>query len=326
VTFTVSQTGSLPIYYQWRFNGTNLTGQTASSLSLTNIQLVSAGAYSVLVTNAGDAITSQVAILTVLGGFTPPTITSQPQSTNVLLGGIAQFSLVATGTPPLFYQWLFNGTNLVGATNSILGLTNVQDSQAGAYSVVVSNGSVEVSSNALLTINHSPIAGTDSLIQTLTNGAKVYISDLLTNDYDPDGDMISFISASGGSTNGGVVTTNQGWVYYAPPSWVATNQDAFSYSISDGRGGIGVGWVIVGPPTDLAPSPNLILTRLSDTDVLLQFNGIPGFTYRIQSATNLVGPVWQTVGSVVADPFGVFLFTNDFGGGETNMFFRSAFP
>ena len=84
----------------------------------------------------------------------PPSITSQPVSQAVPAGNIASFSVVTTGTAPLSYQWQFNNTNLSGATTSVLNLVNVQPTDAGEYSVVVTNafGSVS-SSNALLTVN-----------------------------------------------------------------------------------------------------------------------------------------------------------------------------
>lgn len=68
-----------------------------------------------------------------------PTITQQPQRTNVVVGDNAVFEVVASGTAPLAYQWRMAGTNLPNRTNATLFLTNVQSSQAGGYQVVVSN-------------------------------------------------------------------------------------------------------------------------------------------------------------------------------------------
>ena len=64
---------------------------------------------------------------------------------------------LAEGTPPLSYQWSFNGTNLLDATNSVLVITNVQLTDAGNYAVEVSNvfGS-EQSSNAVLVVGEPP--------------------------------------------------------------------------------------------------------------------------------------------------------------------------
>ena len=86
-----------------------------------------------------------------------PVITTQPTNQTAVVGGTATFTVVASGASPLIYQWNFNGTNIVWATNSVLTLTNVQLSQAGNYTVLVTNlfGSV-LSSNALLTVNPPP--------------------------------------------------------------------------------------------------------------------------------------------------------------------------
>ena len=73
------------------------------------------------------------------GSGQPPAITSQPPNQTVTNGAIVTFSVNATGTPPLGYQWQFNGTNLPGAMNSNLTLTGVTFAQAGFYTAVVTN-------------------------------------------------------------------------------------------------------------------------------------------------------------------------------------------
>ena len=154
-TFGVTATGSLPLSYQWNFNGTNLNWATNSSLTLTNVQLNQAGNYAVQVVNAFGSTNSTDAVLTVVA--LPPTIQTQPTDQTVFVNDTATFTVVAGGTAPLSYQWNFNGTNISGATNTSLTLTNVQFSQAGNYAVLVTNlfGSV-LSSNAALTVNPPP--------------------------------------------------------------------------------------------------------------------------------------------------------------------------
>ncbi|MBE0544962.1 MAG: immunoglobulin domain-containing protein [Verrucomicrobia bacterium] len=89
--------------------------------------------------------------------FTKPIIVSQPASRTVIVGANVTFSVVADGTTPLSYQWSFNGTNLSGATSSSLTLSNAQFSDAGAYSVVVSNlAGTTASTVATLTVNPIP--------------------------------------------------------------------------------------------------------------------------------------------------------------------------
>ena len=151
-SFAVVAGGTMPLNYQWSLNGTNLDGATNASLTLTNVQLSQAGNYSAQVANAFGSKNSSNAALSVVD--LPPAIVIQPTNQVVIVEGTANFSVAVTGLPPLSYQWNFNGTNLDGATNASLALTNVQFSQAGNYAVLATNayGSI-LSSNAMLTVN-----------------------------------------------------------------------------------------------------------------------------------------------------------------------------
>ena len=100
-----------------------------------------------------------------------PLITNQPQSRVSVRGGSATFQVKAAGTPPLYYQWYLNGTNIFGATNASYTLSNVQATNAGNYSVVVTNiAGGATSSNAVLWINDIVITIT-SQPQSLTLAA-----------------------------------------------------------------------------------------------------------------------------------------------------------
>ncbi len=86
-----------------------------------------------------------------------PVIASQPTNATVYVGSNATFRVTATGTAPLRYQWRLHGNDLPGKTGILLSLTSVQFSNAGPYSVVVSNaGGSITSSPALLTVNPLP--------------------------------------------------------------------------------------------------------------------------------------------------------------------------
>jgi alpha-tubulin suppressor-like RCC1 family protein/sugar lactone lactonase YvrE len=153
-TFTVAATNTMPLSYQWYFNETNVIGATNSSLTLTNVQTNNDGSYYVvvaMVTNVAASVTSSNAVLTVL---VPPLITTQPTNQTVIEGGNATFTVIATGTIPLSYQWYFNETNVIDwATNFSLTLADVQLMSAGNYSVVVTNAAGSVtSSNAILAV------------------------------------------------------------------------------------------------------------------------------------------------------------------------------
>jgi hypothetical protein len=106
-------------------------------LTLANVQTNNAGSYAVAVTNLYGATNSVGAQLTVT--FQPPGIAQQPANQAVTVGASTTFSVAATGSPVLRYQWSFNGTNLTGATNVVLSVTNVQSANVGAYAVAITN-------------------------------------------------------------------------------------------------------------------------------------------------------------------------------------------
>ena len=96
------------------------------------------GAFSL----AGTNLSQNIAQANVGGAPTsaPPAIVASSAGLTVAVGATVDFQVEATGSPPLVYQWLFNGTTAIaGATSSDLSLTNLQLTQAGAYSVTVSN-------------------------------------------------------------------------------------------------------------------------------------------------------------------------------------------
>jgi len=143
-TFTVVATGIEPLAYQWRLGTADLAGKTNDTLSLTNVQTANAGSYAVVVTNADGAATSAVATLTVL---VPPFITKQPTNFLTLsLGASVGNRVTASGTTPLYYQWRLNGTNLAGATNPSLVITNLQLPNVGTYTAVATNSVGSVTS------------------------------------------------------------------------------------------------------------------------------------------------------------------------------------
>jgi len=125
----------------------------------------------------------------------PPTIITQPINQAVVVGGTVTFSVNAAGTQPLTYQWSFSGTNIAGATNTLLTLTNVQFSQAGNYSVAVTNiyGSV-ISSNGILTVNPLPPC------DPAPSGLVAW--------WPAEGNATDIVGTNNGSPTGGITYTN----------------------------------------------------------------------------------------------------------------------
>jgi hypothetical protein len=177
VKFSATVIGQGPFGYQWFFNGTNLLGMITNTLSLTNVQLEQAGAYTVAASNSYGSVTSSIVNLAVV----PLLITTAPTNKSVITGSSPAFSVVASSLVPLGYQWQFNSTNLSGATTNSLTLTNVQVSQAGLYSVVVSNSYGSVTANATLAVK--PFAfttGGTNLLMT-TNGFQLQVNGIFAS-------------------------------------------------------------------------------------------------------------------------------------------------
>jgi sugar lactone lactonase YvrE len=149
-TFSVSAIGTGTLSYQWRKDGAPIAGATSATLTLNGTQPGDAGSYTVVVSGIAGSVTSSSATLTI---NVPPTITTQPVSRSVVAGIGAIFSVSATGTGTLSYQWRKDGVPIVGATGATLSLPSVTVGDAGNYTVVITNsaGSIE-SAAAVLTV------------------------------------------------------------------------------------------------------------------------------------------------------------------------------
>ena len=111
-----------------------------------------------------------IVAMQLLSSPTSPTFTTQPTNRTANTGENVTFVASATGSTPLSYQWLFNGTNIVGATSSVLTRNNVQTNDAGVYSVIASNvGGTLQSTTASLTVNPPSSAKFES-VNVLPNG------------------------------------------------------------------------------------------------------------------------------------------------------------
>ncbi len=106
-----------------------------------------------------------------------PTITTQPQSVTLLLNAGATFSVTATGTAPLSYQWNFNGSPISGATNNAFAIASAQYGDAGEYYVTVSNGSGSAdSARATLSVLGSIPTIRLTNIWNIQAGSRTYVT------------------------------------------------------------------------------------------------------------------------------------------------------
>jgi len=162
-TFSVSAGGTEPLSYQWQkdgetlLEGGNVAGAMAPNLTISNVLKANEGAYRVVISNALGVVTSAVSSLTVID----PIIAAQPAASQFRNAGEeVTFSVTAVGSPPLHYQWWKDGVALAQGAGSLLTLTNLQGTDAGGYTVVVSNlyGSV-TSAVAKLSVNVATLDG-----------------------------------------------------------------------------------------------------------------------------------------------------------------------
>ncbi len=181
-SFTIAATGSVPLTYQWSKNGTVLGGATNATLTLANAETTAAAnapGYTVVVSNAAGTAASTAAALTV--NVIAPAITSPPVSQTINVGQMASFTVAATGSAPLSYQWKKNGNVLAGATNTTLTLVNAQTTDAAnapGYTVVVTNAAgTATSAVATLAVTLvAPSITTQPIAQTVNTGGSVTFS------------------------------------------------------------------------------------------------------------------------------------------------------
>ena len=136
VILSVQATGTATLQYQWRKNGTDISGATTSSLTLNHPGTADAASYDCRVTNAFGTALSRAAVLTVLG---PPLIVIPPVNASIERGQTATFTIAAKGTATLAYQWRKSGIPITNANTSKLTVANAKESDAANYDCIVSN-------------------------------------------------------------------------------------------------------------------------------------------------------------------------------------------
>ena len=133
---------------------------------------------------SGSTTSGSTSIVIVSPTGTAPSISSQPASRMVDAGSSVAFSVSASGSPTPTYQWQKNGAAIAGATKASLIITPVQVSDAGNYTVVVTNtaGSV-TSATAMLTVNSVTVVPSftaQPASQTIADGSTVIFSSTAT--------------------------------------------------------------------------------------------------------------------------------------------------
>ena len=314
-TFTVVAAGDPELRYQWRFNQLEIPLATNSSLLVTNVQAANAGDYSVVITNLYGSVTSAVAVLVVTPAA--PVFTLHPANRTATKGAEVTFSATAKGSEPISYQWLFNGTNLPGATAPNFVLTNAQYANAGIYSALATNiAGATNSTDATLTITPPPgflwtrkAGGTSA-----DEGRRVAI--------DAQGNMYAAGTYSGNAvfgTNilGSVAGGNSADIFlakYDPAGqllWVRSSgsfgADAVGGIAVDGAGNV----IVVGQLAGIGNFSGQSITNIGGSDAFVARYDSSGALLWV---TNFGGTSTDSANAVAADAAGNIFITGSFNG------------
>jgi hypothetical protein len=232
-TFSVMVSGTSPFTYQWLKNNANISGATAASYTTPATLAADTGAkFDVIVSNSAGSATSAMATLTVNAAAVAPTITMQPANQSVTAGQTATFSVTATGTAPLTYQWQKNSANITGATAATYTTPATVSGDNGAqFDVVVSNSAGSKTSNtATLTVNAAAVAPTittQPANQTVTVGQTATFSVTATG----TAPLTYQWQKNGTAINGATATT-----YTTPATALADSGEQFSVTVSNAVG------------------------------------------------------------------------------------------
>jgi hypothetical protein len=160
--FEVSVTGTAPITFEWFHNNQQIEDANSSQLIIADVTAADAGSYHVVVTNELGEAHSTSAVLTVLF---PATVDRHPTHFTLANGQSAQFSVTASGTPPLMYQW-FHAASIDGpvvpipdSDSGTLLVEGTGPEDAGYYSVLVTNAYGEQTSHAAVLTVVPPSSG-----------------------------------------------------------------------------------------------------------------------------------------------------------------------
>jgi hypothetical protein len=232
-SFSVTAKGATPLSYQWQKNGAAVSGATSASYTTPATTAADSGAkFAVVVSNTVGSITSSAATLTVNAAAVAPSITAQPANQTVTAGQTANFSVAATGTAPLSYQWQKNGAAISGATSASYTTPATTAADSGAkFAVVVSNTAGNVTSSAAaLTVNAasvSPSITAQPANQTVTAGQTATFSIAATGTA-----PLSYQWQKNGAAISGATSSS----YTTPATTSADNGTQFTVLVSNAVG------------------------------------------------------------------------------------------
>lgn len=149
--------------------------------------------------------TSGTATITVFVGTDAPQFTSVPSRVSVVAGESASLAATVTSATPVTFQWYFNNTAIVGATNSSLSFPVIDSARAGTYKIVAGNASGKTIINSFpVVVQPVPVKG--AYLQKLGSGSSTASLSLIVG-IDRMGDLL--LDLGGGNVLSGTVSFDQ---------------------------------------------------------------------------------------------------------------------
>ena len=314
-SFMVSADGTAPLSYQWYDGSGSISGATSNSYLISSVSTSNAGTYYCKVSNSCGYVNSNSAVLIVNSNVS---ISAQSSSKTVCTGASPSFSITASGTSPISYQWYKDNSSIASATNNSLNLTSVDTSDAGYYYVVASNTCNSVQSgNMLLTVNQAPVVNSQPLSQTACSGSGVQFSmnaqgtaplsyqwyysgiaiiNAVSDNYQISsvgsanaGSYYAVVSNSCGSQNTNTVnlTVNNpvSISYTSPDELECSGNSATFYVTASGTGPLSYQWYLNGSALSGATSSSLNIAQVDSTDAGDYYCMVSNSCNTVQSST-----------------------------------------
>ncbi|HWI56601.1 MAG TPA: immunoglobulin domain-containing protein, partial [Bacillota bacterium] len=330
---------TVPVYNQFFYQAIDLSGipevnnnpnfgfrivaefeSTALGSTNENYVTPSTSSYS----SSSDLTLDMINIFGTLGTFPPPNILTQPQSCTNLAHSTATFSVRATTTDRLSYQWCKNGEalddggNVSGAATSTLTLADVSLADAADYTVVLTNGGGSVTSAvAQLTVLVPvvPVISSQPVNRTNEAGTTVVFTVLAAN-----ADSYQWFKGTTPLSDGGTISGAQTatlTILGAQPS----DEGDYSVLISNASGSVSSAAAFLKVLLRQVPAPRIQSIQSAEGgQVTLTWSAESGATYRVQYKDQLDQAGWADLASEVVATGSTTSFTDT--PGSTPRFYR----